>query len=124
MFLNPEEVRNREGAPEFALEKGLQCAASELGSQTVAVLIVEDACIEMVYCQGEPVHPDYARNWPAAAIDWAGEAGPVLAETPAARFLASAVAPAANSFLLFPWRALRRAVIIVFGFAERQPLYP
>jgi hypothetical protein len=47
--------------------------------------------------------------------------GRAPADSPAARFLKSAAALEANSFLLFPWRARRRLVIIVFGFAERQP---
>jgi hypothetical protein len=106
-----------------ALKKGLERAATELGSQTVAVLVVEGSCIEIAYPPGD------VRSWPAAAIAPATERAPaadnaaldesrfVPAGTPVARFLASIVAGAANEFLMFPWRAQRRSVIIVFGFA-------
>ena len=99
------------------LEKGLERAKNELGSQTVAVLVVEDACIEIVL----PGHPCNPGCWPATAIDWEDPAGFVQADTPAALFLTSALTPAAKSFLLFPWRAQRRAVIIVFGFVDGEP---
>jgi hypothetical protein len=102
-----------------ALEKGLERAKSELGSQTVSVLVVEDACLEIAY-PGNPRNPGC---WPASVIDWEDPVRFVRADTPAAVFLTSAVAPVAKSFVLFPWRAQRRAVIIVFGFADREPAY-
>ena len=51
------------------------------------------------------------------------ESGPVPVDSAVARFLSSIVAPAAQSFLLFPWHARSRVVTIVFGFAEREPAH-
>jgi hypothetical protein len=112
MFQDQDEV--------CALARGLDRAAGELGSPFVAVLVVEDAWIEIAY---PPGHPNDARCWPASTLHCGERSGVVPADTAEARFLSSAVAPAANSFVLFPWRAQHRAVIIVFGFAERQPAH-
>jgi ANTAR domain len=119
----PEEARNFEEIPEFALEDGLARAARELGATTVAVLVVEKTSVE-VACgrnasgkvQAGPIDCRIADV--RDALINAG--GPAVAKSPVARFLAASVAPEANSFLIFPWRSRRRVVVIAFGFAEPQ----
>ena len=111
-----------------ALQKGLaglDRAATELGAGTLAVLLMEANCLEIAYRRPS------AGGVPAAEIchapemrqALAAESGPVSADTAVARFLTSIVAPAAKSFLLFPWRARSGVVTIVFGFAEREPAH-
>jgi hypothetical protein len=124
---NPDEVRDLEAAPQCALEKGLEGlarAATELGAKSLAVLVLEAASVEIAYrrtASGEV----RAGRIECRAVDvraaLSGGSGPAPAESPVAAFLTSAVAMDANSFLLFPWRARRGGVTIVFGFAERLP---
>jgi hypothetical protein len=124
---NPDEVRDLDHAPEYALEKGLAGlarAANELGAQTLAVLVLEAAWVEIAYRRTASGEARPGRiDCPSAEVRDAltHASGPAPAESPAACFLKSAVALDANSFLLFPWRARRRVVTIVFGFAERNP---
>jgi hypothetical protein len=117
-----------QNAPEDALElglAGLERAATGLGAQTVAVLILETTFSEIAYrwTKSDGIHAksreiDFPLEARKALLNGSGVAS---AQSPVAHCLTSAVAPAANSFLLFPWQALRRTVIIIFGFAERQP---
>src|SRR5258708_6381819 len=123
-------VRNLEGAPEDALEQGLDGlarAAGEFGAKTLAVLVLEATSLEIVYCRPAPGDVRAAAAAIARGLEvhkaLANGSGPVPAESPVARFLNAAVAPAANSFLLFPWQARRRVVTTVFGFAERRPVH-
>jgi hypothetical protein len=129
---NPNEVHDLRDAPqcalpEDALEKGLAGlarAATELGAKSLAVLVLEAASVEIAYRRTASCEVRAGRiECRAADVRDAltSGSGPVPAESPVAAFLASAVALDANSFLLFPWRARRRVVTIVFGFAEPQP---
>lgn len=104
---------------------GVARLASAFGANTVAVLVLEASWIEVAYRRGKAgeVLP------PGASVACAEETGVALAasqgsisaENSSARFLTSAVAPASNSFLLFPWRAQTGAVIIAFGFKALEP---
>jgi hypothetical protein len=116
---NRDEFRDFDSAAECVLTKGLaglERAASELGANTLAVLVAEPAALEIAYPRACTIecHPDIR-----CALT--NGSGPVSAGTSLAGFLTSAVAPLADSFLLFPWRAGRRIVTIVFGFAGPQP---
>jgi hypothetical protein len=124
----PENLAHLERAPERTLEKGLaglERAAVELSARTLAVLVLEAASFEIVYrgqgCGGGA--PASARYDPEVRDVLRNASGPVPEDTPAARFLCSALAPAASSFLVFPWAAERRAVTIVFGFAGPHPAH-
>ena len=103
---------------------GLDRAASELGAGTLAVLVLEAASLEIAYrrpsAAGVPPQICHQREMHQAL---AAESGPVRADSAVARFLTSFVAPAAKSFLLFPWRARSRVVTIIFGFAESEPAH-
>ena len=125
---NREEVRDLEDAPEDALERGLaglERSAAELSAGTLAVLVIEATCLEIAYRRpsaggvplAETCHAPEMRQALAAG------SGPVPADSAVARFLTAFVAPAAKSFLLFPWRARSRVVTIVFGFAECEPVH-
>jgi hypothetical protein len=109
------------GAPEQGLE-GLWRIAADLGANTLAVLVFEGESCEIVYCrtqEGEVLRAP-------SNIPWGGEMGialdsgpaPLNAGSTAARFLKSLVAPAANSFFVFPSRIRPRRAAVLFGFAD------
>lgn len=114
----------QEHVPESTLEKGLARAAGQLGAKTLAVLVLENATVEIAY-RRTPSGEMRSGAIDCRAADVRDQltngSGQAAADSPAARFLNSEVSPDANSFLLFPWRARNRVVIIVFGFAGRQP---
>jgi hypothetical protein len=104
--------------------EGLERAGAELGAEALAVLVLETASVEVTYRRtvsgdapkaGEPIR--CCRE----VLDSLANGAALEAETPAASFLASAVAGGANSFLVFPWRTPKRTVVVVFGFPEREP---
>jgi ANTAR domain-containing protein len=109
-----------ESTPEQVLEKGLaslESAAAELEASAVAVLVREGARVQIAY----PVNSEIACGEEALAGLHDGDSERAAAETPLAQFLKSTLGTAANSFLLFPWQARRRTVIIVFGFDDTYP---
>ena len=90
-----------------ALEKGLaglETAATELGARALAVLVAEAATLELAYPRACVIecHPEIRCALTGGS---SGESGPIRAGTSVACFLTSAIAPLAESFLLFPWRA-------------------
>ncbi len=128
MTQSVDEIGNRESAPQFALEPGLAGlarAAAALGANVLALLVLESTALEVVYRWTEtgevlpPRAPIPCGLDMCLALD--NNPGPVSAKSAVADFLRSAVAPAANSFFLFPWRRLPRGVTIVFGFDAREP---
>jgi hypothetical protein len=108
-----------------ALEQGLAGLwriAADLGANTVAVLVFKAASCEIAYCrtqEGEVLRTP-------SRIPCGGEMGialgsgpaPLQAGSAAARFLTSALAPAANSFFVFPSRIRPRRAAVLFGFAD------
>jgi hypothetical protein len=108
-----------QGEPEEVLETGiagLKRASAELGAEALAVLVAENSCVEVAYPSPAPLV--LAAELQDRLIR---ESGPLTHGDPLAAFLASRVAPGANSFLLFPWSARRRIIVIVFGFPSVQP---
>jgi hypothetical protein len=121
MARKPEPFRNSQDTTECPLEKGLsglQQAAAALEANAVAVLIAEGLSIEVLYPQTNeiPCCADVRDALNASS-------GPVPASCELANFLRSSIAPHADSFLLFPWRAERRVVTILFGFASPRPAH-
>ena len=112
-----------------ALEQGmagLLRAEAALGANTVAVLVLEATSLEIAYGRTEAGALPLAAAIPCdldILVALNSRCGPVSADSSLALFLTSAVAPTANSFLLFPWRDRPRSVTIVFGFAAREPAY-
>ena len=107
---------------EFA---GLLRIASDLGANTLAVLVLEAASCEVAYCRMQEGEGFRATSRIPCGIDL--PAGPALlpAESAAARFLASVLAPDANSFFLFPssTQAIQaHRVAVLFGFADSLDL--
>jgi hypothetical protein len=98
--------------------------AAAFGANTVAVLVLAADGVEIAYHRTEAgaVLPG---AWipcgveTRAALD-RGE-GPVCPDSGIARFLTAEIAPASNSFLLFPWRAQPGPVTIAFGFEAQEP---
>lgn len=111
--------------PERALEYGLASwarAAAALGANTLAVLVVDSGSFEIAYLRTAvcEIPPPAAAGPCAPEIRAALESAATLsAHTPAARFLTSAVAPQARSFLLSPWP--HGGVTVVFGFESPEP---
>jgi ANTAR domain len=110
-----------EGEPEEILEKslaGLKRASTELGAVALAVLMAEGCSVEVAYPAAVPLvlGTDLRDGLIASS-------GAIPAGTALAAFLTSQVTAEAISFLLFPWRTQRRVVTIVFGFAERRPVF-
>jgi hypothetical protein len=119
MYDTRDQVEQFEGTPEVALEKGLsglQQAASELGANTLAVVVAEPASIEIVYPKARQVQCDAG-----ARHTLTSSSGALAANTSVAGFLTSEVTPDASSYLIFPWSVSSRAVIIVFGFQGPLP---
>lgn len=121
-------ARRLECASEAALQQGLSelsRAALDLDAQIVAVLVVEPSSVDLVYrwADSSDAAPMPEPIVCAAEIkaELIAASGAVSAERPVARFLISTLSCRANSFLLFPWRAGRRAVSIVFGFDAGAP---
>jgi hypothetical protein len=117
-----DEIRDVDATAECALEKGLaglEQAAAELGAKTVAVLVVETSALEIAYPRACTIECGVAIR---GALS--GASGAIPAGTSIACYLTSAIAPIAESFLLFPWRAGRRVVTIVFGFKGPEPGHP
>ena len=104
---------------------GLAHAALALGANTIAVLALDIASIEVVYHRTDarevrgPGSPISCGLDLRAALE--NNPGAAAAKSPVACFLTSAVAPAANSFFLFPWPARPRGGTIVFGFEAAEP---
>ena len=102
---------------------GLARAAENLGANTLAVLLLESRSLEIAYLRtaaGEIPPPDAVPCAPdiCAALDSASRLG---AHTSAARFLTSAVAPQALSFLLLPCGAPHSGITVVLGFEGPEP---
>src|SRR5450631_3277494 len=108
---NPDEVRDLEHAPEYALPEhaleqgleGLAHAARELGANTLAVLVLEATAVEIAYRRTAAAETRTGRiDCRDAELRDAltSEPGPAPAGSPAARFLTSAMGLEANSFLL------------------------
>jgi hypothetical protein len=117
---NRDQTAQSENPQECTLEKGLaglEQAAIELGARSLAVLVVESASVEMAYPKARAIHCDTEIRCALSS------SGVIAAGTPPARFLADIVAPESESFLLFPWCANSRVVIIVFGFTGPQPTH-
>jgi hypothetical protein len=109
------------GSEQHALEQGLAGLwriAADLGANTLAVLVFEAASCEIVYCRtqaGEVLRsPSRIPCGGGTGITLDSGPAPLNAGSTAARFLTATVAPAANSFFVFPWG--RGAVL--FGFAD------
>jgi hypothetical protein len=107
-----------------ALEQGLAelwRIAADLGANTLAVLVLEAASCEIVYVRTQEGVLRVSSGIPCGvemrvALD-SGPA-PLSAGSAAACFLTSALAPAANSFFVFPWRIGPRRATVLFGFAD------
>ncbi len=109
----------------------LKRTATELGAESVAVLVNTDQRVEVNYpCGGSPTDaPDgQFLSLPGSRHEALFHAeGAVDAGTPMAELLRETVSRHANSFLLHPWKIDRRAVTVVFGFvastvpAQRVP---
>lgn len=98
--------------------EGLKRASVELRYATLMVLVAEDSFVEVVFPAGSPLVLTAEER--EALV---GRSGPVHAGDPIARLLTPVVEPQANSFLVFPWQARTRTVMIAFGFAEAEPLF-
>ncbi|HXP85554.1 MAG TPA: ANTAR domain-containing protein [Bryobacteraceae bacterium] len=99
--------------------------AKELTANSVVVLFLGGGRIEATYLWSENGNADVAAP---AAISGGPElhqilsrGGALQAGTAAACALRAAVAPAANSFLLFTRQIRKCTVVMAFGFAARQP---
>jgi hypothetical protein len=108
-----------------ALEQGLEGLwrlAADLGANTVAVLVFEAASCEIAYCrtqEGEVLRvPSSIPCGGEMRIALDSAPAPLNAGSTAARFLTSTVAPAANSFFVFPSRIRPRGAAVLFGFAD------
>jgi hypothetical protein len=107
-------------APEQGLA-GLWRIAADLGANTLAVLVLEEESCEIAYCRTQDGVLRVPSGIPCGgemrvALD-SGPA-PLPAGSAAARFLTSALAPAANSFFVFSSWIGRRRVAVLFGFAD------
>lgn len=108
-----------------ALEQGfagLWRIAADLGANTLAVLVFEAASCEIAYCrtqEGEVLRaPSRIPCGGEMRIALDSGPAPLPAGSAAARFLTSALAPAANSFFVFSSRIGRRRAAVLFGFAD------
>ncbi len=98
--------------------------AAAFGANTVAVLVLEDGAIEIAYHRTEAGAVLPGTSIPCgiemrAVLD--RSQGPVCPDSAIARFLTAELAPASNSFILFPWRAQPGPVTIAFGFNAAEP---
>ena len=115
-------------APAGSLQQGLAAlsrAALDLDAHSVAVLVLDPAGVEVVYRWAQA--DDAAASLetvvcaPEVRTELSAASGTVSGERPVGRFLSSILACRCHSFLLFPWRADRRDVSIVFGFDGHAP---
>jgi hypothetical protein len=116
-----------ENAPEHALERGLtglMRMAADLGANSLAVLVIEAESLEIAFHQTPAGKLLPAGTKIPCGREMCAEldriAEPVSARSPVAHFLTSAVAPGANSFLLFRCRIQTRGVATVLGFEARE----
>jgi hypothetical protein len=93
---------------------GLWRIAADLGANTLAVLVFEAASCEVAYCRTQEGEALRAPCRIPCRIEIPSGPAPLNAGSIAARFLRSTVAPAANSFFVFPWGG----AAVLFGFAD------
>ena len=104
---------------------GLNRAATELGAESVAVLLAVGPRVEVTYFwsrAGDPAPSQGLQN--AAQNDLESiktKLGLVEAGSPLAQLLREWISPNSQSFLLFPWQVQRRSISVVFCFTAATP---
>jgi hypothetical protein len=106
---------------------GLSRAAVELSADVAAVLFADGPRVEITYFWNRtggsaPTQEilDPQQEFSAAV---GKRSGAVESGSPLAQLLCDSISPTSRSFLLFPWRARRRVVTVVFAFAAPEPPY-
>lgn len=106
---------------------GLSRAAVELSADVVAVLFTDGLKAEITYLWSRSGGRAPNREILDPQQEFSGavgkQSGPVEAESTFSELLRDSISPDSKSFLLFHWRARRRVVTVVFGFAASAPPY-
>jgi hypothetical protein len=106
---------------------GLNSAATELGAEAVAVLLVAGSQVDITYFWSRYGHAVPDRQFEGSqrndhrAVSF--RSGLAEAGSSSAEFLREAISPNSKSFLLFPWQIRQRLVNVVFCFPTTPPYH-